>query len=82
MHKKRVIQVGNALKTNENNQIITACNIKIYQYQMKMNEKLTMIGLSTNKLISLLLIFKPLFLCGEHLEYLKLDMFMQCNSSK
>ena len=29
----------------QNNQIVTACDIKVYQYEMTMNKKSTMIGL-------------------------------------
>ena len=46
---EQVKQIVNALKASEkfwrNNQVITACCIKVYQYEMIINEKLTMIGL-------------------------------------
>ena len=46
---EQVKQIVNALKASEkfwrNNQVITACCVKVYQYEMIINEKLTMIGL-------------------------------------
>ena len=54
-------QVGDALKMSEkicrNNQIITASRIKVRLYEMTMNEKLTMIGLTSEYRKTLMIVY-------------------------
>ena len=55
---KNLKHLVNALKANkticQNNQIITACDIKVYWCEMTMNKKSTMIGLIINSSVIIL----------------------------